>query len=397
MRKERVTCNKAFALAYSTTGERNEDKVQKTYRAGVIGCGRMGSLLDDELYDQVMQDESWRKRPCTFAGNLVEHPRTNLVAGADISSRRLSRFGEKWDVPALYTDYEEMLTKESLDIVCIATHSALHHPMTVAAARAGVKAILCEKPLATSLAEADEMIGICEEYGAKLTVNHTAHFHPNLPYAKALLADGKLGELRLMSAYFTHWIFHNGTHMFDLLTYFAGDPLFVSGYLDHDATKDGDGSGCIHFKRGVRAFADAGPKVSPSFVELIGTKGIMRISYDGDYTFSLKLAAESAATGYPPRLEEHPFPGASAKALQRGPAQGRFVCPAAIDDLVHCLDENVESSSNGYQARRALEISSGIFESYRQGGAVIQLPNMDRSLSIPEGIPQWTVEAQARI
>jgi predicted dehydrogenase len=371
--------------------------MQKGYRAGVIGCGRMGSLLDDELYDRVVQDESWRRRPCTFAGNLVEHPRTELVAGADTSSRRLSRFGEKWGVPALYADYEEMLAKESLDIVCIATHSAFHHPMTVAAARAGVKAIFCEKPLATSLSEADEMIRICEECGAKLIVNHTAHFHPNLPYAKALLTGGKLGTLRLMCASFTHWIFHNGTHMFDLLTYFGGDPLFVYGHLDGDATKDGDGSAYISFPDGIRAFADAGPKVAPSFVEVVGTDGILRISYDGNYTFSLLLAAESAVAGYSPRLEAQPFPGAPVEALQRGPAQGRFVCPAAIDDLVRCLDENVDSSSNGHQARQALEISVGVFESHRRGGALVQLPNAERSLSIPEGIPQWTFVARERI
>ena len=371
--------------------------VQASYRAGVIGCGRMGSLLDDELYDQVVQDESWRRRPCTFAGNLVEHPRTELVAGADIRARRLARFGEMWDVKALYDDYEEMLAKESLDIVCIATHSAHHHAMTVAAARAGVKVIFCEKPLATSLAEADEMIRVCEEYGAKLVMNHTAHFHPHLPYAKALLDEGKLGTLRLMNAQFTHWVMHNGSHMFDLLTYFGGDAVSVCGQVDHDATQDGDGSGLIYFQQGVRAFADAGPKVAPSFVELVGTEGILRISYDGDYTFSLKLPAENAAPGYPPRLEEHEFPGATNDALERGPAQGRFVCPAAIDDLVHCLDENVESSSNGRQARRALEISLGIFESHLRGGSTVHLPNTERSLSIPEGIPQWTIVAQEKI
>lgn len=371
--------------------------MERTYRAGVIGCGRMGSLLDDELYDQLVQDESWRRRPCTFAGNLVEHPRTELVAGADISPRRLARFGERWGVQKLYADYEEMFAQEALDIVCIATHSALHHSMTVAAARAGVKVIFCEKPLATSLDEADEMVRVCEEHGARLVINHTAHFHPHLPYAKALVDGGKLGTVRLMNASFTHWVFHNGSHMFDLMTYFGGDPAFVFGHLDGDGSVDGDGSAYIHFVNGVRGFADAGPKVAPSYVEVVGTEGTLRVNYDGDYTFALSLPTEVPGAPHVARLAEQPFPGASAEALARGPAQGRFVCPAAIDDLVRCLDEGVESSSNGHQARRALEISVAIFESHRQQGTVVHLPNKARMLSIPEGIPQWTFVAREKI
>jgi predicted dehydrogenase len=368
---------------------------QEQYRVGIIGCGRIGTLLDDELYDQLVQDESWRKRPCTFAGNFAQHPRTQLVAGADNSARRLARFGEKWSVNALYDDYEEMLAKESLDIVCIATHSALHHPMTIAAARAGAKVIFCEKPIATSLAEADEMVRVCEEHGAKLIINHTAHFHPHLPYAKALITSGKLGTLRLMNASFTHWVFHNGSHMFDMMTYFGGDPAFVFGHVDGDATKDSDGSAYIYFANGLRAFADAGPKVAPTFVEVVGTEGILRLSYDGEYTFSYQTPDQNS--GYIDRLVTQPFPGASPEALQRGPAQGRFVSPAAVDEVVRCLDENVESSSNGRQARRALEISVGIFESHRRGGALIQLPNVERTLTIPEGIPQGTLIARERL
>lgn len=365
------------------------------YRAGIIGCGRIGTLLDDEYYDQLVQDESWRKRPCTFAGNLAAHPRTQLVAGADTGARRLARFGEKWDVQALYEDYEEMLAKEFLDIVCIATHSALHHPMTIAAAKAGVKAIFCEKPIATSLAEADEMIRVCEENGTKLIINHTAHFHPNLPYAKALIEGGKIGAVRLMNASFTHWIFHNGSHMFDLLTYFGGDPASVFGHVDGDTTKDGDGSAYITFRNGLRAFADSGPKVAPSYVEVVGTEGTLRISYDGYYTFSLYFPEETTIQGYVPPLAAQPMPGASDEALLRAPALWQFISPAAIDDVVNCLDENVESSSNGRQARRALELSVAVFESHQRGEPV-QLPITESSLSIPEGIPQMTLIARER-
>ena len=179
-----------------------------------------------------------------------------------------------------------------------------------------------------------------------------------------------------------------------MMTYFGGDPEFVYGYVDGDATKDSDGSAFIYFKNGLRGFADAGPKVAPTYFEVVGTEGVFRLNYDGVYTFS--YLAPDKESGYIDRLVEQPFPGAPAEALARAPGLGQFVSPAAIDEVVRCLDENVESSSNGRQARRALEISVGVFESHRKGGALIQLPNVERTLSIPEGIPQGTLIARER-
>lgn len=90
-------------------------------------------------------------------------------------------------VENLYLDYQGMLQEEPPDIVSLATPSSLHHRMTIAAARAGVKAILCEKPLAASLAKADEMIEVCKENYVKLMANHSFRFHPNMPKAKDLI------------------------------------------------------------------------------------------------------------------------------------------------------------------------------------------------------------------
>ena len=87
-----------------------------------------------------------------------------------------------------YSSYEEMLQREELDIVSVCTHAPLHAPVTLAAAEAGVKAVFCEKAIATSLAEADAMVAACDERNVKLVINHTRRWDPYYETALALIA-----------------------------------------------------------------------------------------------------------------------------------------------------------------------------------------------------------------
>ena len=111
----------------------------KKFKIGIVGCGRIGSILEEDPL---------RGKPCTHAGGFSALPTAQLSAGCDIDPERLQKFGKRWNVTQLYSDYQDMLNKESLDIVCIATWTPLHAKMTLKAAEAGVKGIFCEKPIA---------------------------------------------------------------------------------------------------------------------------------------------------------------------------------------------------------------------------------------------------------
>src|SRR4051812_15211115 len=117
------------------------------YRAGVIGWGLMGKM---------------------HAAALRATPGVTLSALADIDDSRLQQVGEVNGVPGRYHDYREMLSHEQLDLVTISTQAPLHCLPVVAAAEAGVKGILCEKPMGLDLAEADRMLEICDRHNTKL-------------------------------------------------------------------------------------------------------------------------------------------------------------------------------------------------------------------------------------
>ena len=121
----------------------------KTYTVGIIGCGRIASLLEQEPE---------RGTPNTHAGCYDTCDRTRIVAGADASDERRVAFGQRWDVSSMYSEWREMLEKEQLDIVSICTYPVPHRDMVVAAAESGAKAVFCEKSIAITLRQADEMI-----------------------------------------------------------------------------------------------------------------------------------------------------------------------------------------------------------------------------------------------
>ena len=93
----------------------------------------------------------------------------------------------------VHTDYQEMLAKASLDAVGVVTPEDLHHPMVMAAVRAGLH-VLCEKPMAFSSAQSAEMLAAVEQAGVKHMVQFTNRGLPHYRYLKQLIDDGYVGE-----------------------------------------------------------------------------------------------------------------------------------------------------------------------------------------------------------
>ena len=129
--------------------------------------------------------------PTSYAAALRRHPRTELVAGCDPSEERLAAFGQHHGVSALYTDYREFLTKERLDLVAIAAHAAIRPDATALAVECGAKAVMTEKPMTLTLAEADRMVEVCEQAGVPLACGAISPNHPGFVQAKQLLTEGR--------------------------------------------------------------------------------------------------------------------------------------------------------------------------------------------------------------
>src|SRR5204863_2957860 len=102
---------------------------------------------------------------------------------------------QRLNAPRAYADYRQMLQKERPHIVSVATrYLDQHRDMVVACAEAGASVFL-EKPMARTLAEADEMVTACERHHAKLAIAHQTRYSPRLKRVRELIASGLFGDV----------------------------------------------------------------------------------------------------------------------------------------------------------------------------------------------------------
>ena len=185
------------------------------YRAALIGCGGKGK---------------------DHANTLVKDDLVNLVALCDIREEALQAFQGTYGVPALYTDYHEMFEREKLDLVVISTQAPQHHATTLAAAAHGCH-VFCEKPMAMTLQEADEMVAVCDEAGVRLSINHQKRASAYNAYVKGLIAHGEIGEVFLIRAYEKggrksgNAMMEMGTHLFDWVHNLGGDVGWAAAHI----------------------------------------------------------------------------------------------------------------------------------------------------------------------
>jgi predicted dehydrogenase len=122
-----------------------------------------------------------------------------VVAAADVSPAALQALKEEHGLERLYKDYREMLDREALDLISVCTSNDMHHPVVMAAIERGLH-IYCEKPLALTHAEAQEMTEAAEAAGIRTGVNFSHRRTPASRLAQEIIASGALGAIHYASA-----------------------------------------------------------------------------------------------------------------------------------------------------------------------------------------------------
>ena len=128
----------------------------------------------------------------THASAYKQIENANIVAVVDQVEEKGQAFAKEFKTK-FYKDLDEVLAKEDINIVDICTPTFLHKDMAIKAANAG-KNIFCEKPLALSLSEADEIINIVNKNNVKSMVGHVLRFWPEYVEVKKIIDSGNLGK-----------------------------------------------------------------------------------------------------------------------------------------------------------------------------------------------------------
>ena len=330
-----------------------------TYRAGIVGLGFIGAA------DQVSGDALGQKvedLDGTHLDALAHHPRVELVAGSSRDQGRRERFVKRTGA-RVYHDWKEMLEREALDIVSVATYAPAHAEISISCAVHGVRAIYCEKPLATRVVDADHMVQACEEKGALLVVNHNRRFNPNGHRLRAAIERGDLGALTSVSLQWSSGRLGGvGTHVLDATCMLTGRQIqAVAGSLDLAGRPDCRGPqfrdhgawGLLRMDDGLMVTMDAADYSRlPLQIALNGTEGRALTADDG-------VAIEY----WDGRREDFP------SQLDRTSSMDR-----AMAGIVEWLNEEAPFPYPAAAGTAVLEAIVGFHVSNDRGGAWVDLP-----------------------
>lgn len=338
---------------------------QKIYRVAIVGLGRMGSTIDDEL--PAGSPAYSVAKACHVSQHL------EVVAGADIDPAKRAAFEARWGVTALYDDYLEMIRQEQPDLIAICTKGVLHAEMTIGAAEVGAPMIFCEKAMACSMTEADAVLAAVGSRNIPYNTGVLRRFNRTYHVAKQLIADGEIGEPRTAVHYAASNLLHGHIHSLDTVSFLLGDPQVESvwGELfprtlaieNNRLDKDPNGVYQIVFANGVEATTiHAGTWE----FEVIGSKGGLRILNNGGGIWLRKNKSE----------KERAFVDAPAPTIE--PHSATQFC---LEDLVSAYEEKRPTLGNVAVTHHLTEACIAMAESHRQGRRV-RLPLENRGLYI---------------
>ena len=333
---------------------------QTPLRVAVSGCHRM--LLRDLTNHN-------------FAAAFHAVPETEIVAVFDYGKETREEFATFWqDVwnGQTYDDYDRMLKEVQPDLLCVATRQTMHADQIEVAIKAGVRGILCDKPLATTLSEMDRIVAACKN--VPLVFGLDRRWTNTYLHIRETIASGIVGPVTSLVAYGLPNTINHGCHWYDAMLALLNDPepVWVSGFLEDvsdeppNSRRRMDPSCCaqIGMDNGVVAYiTPTGPK-KPGF-EIVGETGRLTLLADATEAYLWQESSTSFRTLDLPEPEENWPPG-----------------PAMAQDLVQAVQQGNRTACDIDQARKATEIGFAIHVSSTQNGAKTHLPAVDRSLQV---------------
>jgi UDP-N-acetyl-2-amino-2-deoxyglucuronate dehydrogenase len=337
---------------------------EKKYRFALVGCGGIAPKH-------------------AYAVKKIEG--AELAAVCDTNETRAELIGKQYNVP-FYKKYDEMLEKEKIDIVNILTPSGLHSEHTMDIVKKYKKHIVCEKPMALSLEQADGMIETCAAHGCRLFIVKQYRYNPPVQKLKEAVDSGLLGKLILGTVrlrwrrdqkYYDRdaWrgtreldggvLMNQASHHIDLLEWIMGEPVSVIGktstYLVNIET-DNTAIALITFNSGAIGLIEATTATRPDDLEgslsILGEKGSIVIGGFAANKLSTWNIAGQPEADRKKILKEYSNEPPNAYNLGH---------VGYLEHVIECIKSNVPEPNEGIEAKKSLSLIKAIYESAETG------------------------------
>lgn len=326
--------------------------------------------------------------PYSHASAIAAIPDLDLVAGCDIVPAArdlfLDRWSARWPDLKVYADYGEMLRTERPELVAVVTPDHLHRQVVETAVENGARGIFCEKPIATTLEDADAIVAAVRGAGVTVNVNYTRRWYPEFVEARRLIRSGAIGRLSQIIIEMggpRSMLFRNHTHGIDIINFLADSaPTWVwaeleRGFEAYGTVYAGDGGNdpatepganyYIAYDNGVRAYATGikDTAVTDMAVHLHGSDGRIVIDLLGIRLVSVRNEDVRTKPGVP--------------SIQ--PIQPRWTVAgmqAGILDLITSMDAGRDPASPPESARATVAITQAILLSQARGNVIVHLDEL---------------------
>jgi predicted dehydrogenase len=283
----------------------------KTLNWGLIGAGDIA-----------------RKR---IAPALRDLPSCNLVAVNRARAELAEEFAREFGAKKWFTDWEELLGDDEIEAVYIATPVFLHAAQTVTAAEAG-KHVLCEKPMALSVADCDRMIAAGRANNVRLGIAYYRRFYPVVERAKELIKSGALGKITLAQvnafeffnpppAHPRYWLLEReksgggpmmdfGCHRLEVLTNLFGDVKELKSLVSNavfEREVEDTASVLLQFESGTCANLTVthAAREPQDTLDIFGTEGSIHIPVLNGAELKLRIGNEEKTEIHAPHVNFH--------------------------------------------------------------------------------------------
>ena len=322
-------------------------------------------------------------------------PSAKVVAAADIDEDALSSFQKDFGIEAIYSDYHEMLARDDLRLISVCVPNFLHKEVVLAAAKEG-KHIVCEKPLATCVADAEAMVRAASAHTVKLMYAEDWIFAPALVRALEICKEGAVGNILYLRAKESHSgshspyakqmeycgggsLIHLGIHPIGLsLSIFGNEVSRVTGVktrgkeknlLHKDFEGEDWGLGILEYTN-ERVAQVEGNYITfggmDDVVELFGTEGVIKVN----------LTQGSPLQVFSRKGLEYTVEKAEIRTGWSFPAIDEYRSLGYQDEIAHfvgCVQGKhpLEKGVRGEDGLEALRILNLLYESARQGKSIV--------------------------
>ncbi len=320
------------------------------------------------------------------------NPKAEIVAVAAIDN--LEPYAKKWGIKETMTDYKDLCKRKDIDIIDVCVPNFLHHDVVMEAAANG-KHVFCEKPLATTVEDAREMVAFCKKQGVILTYDEDWCFAPALLKAMNLINQGAIGRMLWVKAKEVHngshspfaqqkkfcgggSLMHLAIHPIGFVRFLFGEKVtevtgFITGggeqnFYHKTYTGEDWGSCMLKFESGRYAFCEGNYITVGGMddkVEIYGEEGRLNI----DLTFSSPIQAYSRP-GFDYAIEK-----TDTTKHWTWPAVDEFANLGYVDQLRYFVDCVLEGKQpmfgvTGEDGLAAVEIVTAAYESAATGKVI---------------------------